>query len=402
MFGRVNQLVRHLSRPHPNYVHLSAVAAAAARTPRPASPMTSSTETALANSKRTIHTAACLIIGDEVLGGKTVDTNSAFFAKYCFSIGVLLKRVEVIADDESEIIEAVRRMSERYDLVVTSGGIGPTALPTFSIIACFNAYVAPALNRCLVTALATRRTYISQALLTFWGMGAECGGIQIFREVFPRCPPSAILNSHDDITYQSIARAFGLKLKLHEEALARMRKLSKPQQAQRDFDWDTPSPALTARLRMVQIPTDDNIPLKDQALFVADDLWVPVSVVNGNIYILPGVPRLFERLCNELKPILLPRLFDKQGKPIHRFLFATPLYESTIAPYLTELAAKAEPRGVKVGSYPRWGKKRNTVTLVGTDLEFMESLVAEVEKNVEGRRVMREDEDDPPEEENVK
>ncbi|KAL2373974.1 molybdopterin binding domain-containing protein [Blastomyces gilchristii SLH14081] len=328
MIPRINQLVRRLSRPRPNSVHIPAATAA-----RPiGSPlsMTSYTVTALANSKKTIRTAACLIIGDEVLGGKTVDTNSPFFAKYCFSMGVSLKRIEVIADDESEIIEAVKRMSEKYDFVVTSGGIGPT---------------------------------------------------------------------HDDITYQSIARAFGLKLKLHEEALARMRNLSKPQQAQRDFDWDTPSPALTARLRMVKIPVDEAIPLKDQALFVADDLWLPVSIVNGNVYILPGVPLLFERLCNALKPLLQPRLVNPDGDGMHRLLFATPLYESTIAPYLTELAARVEPHGIKVGSYPRWGKKRNTVTLVGKDLKYMESLIDEVEKNVEGRRVMREDEDDPPEDE---
>ena len=95
-----------------------------------------------ANYSGKISTAACLIIGDEVLGGKvfwqppdlswfanrrqTVDTNSAFFAKYCFSLGISLKRIEVIADDEAEIIEAVRRMSSKYDFVVTSGGIGPT------------------------------------------------------------------------------------------------------------------------------------------------------------------------------------------------------------------------------------------------------------------------------------
>jgi molybdopterin-biosynthesis enzyme MoeA-like protein len=59
---------------------------------------------------------------------QTIDTNSAFFAKFCFSLGIQLKRVEVIADDESEIIEAVRRMSNNYDFVVTSGGIGPTSV----------------------------------------------------------------------------------------------------------------------------------------------------------------------------------------------------------------------------------------------------------------------------------
>jgi molybdopterin-biosynthesis enzyme MoeA-like protein len=94
------------------------------------------TSSVVPNPSKTIHTAACLIIGDEVLGGKTIDTNSAFFAKYCFSLGIQLKRVEVIADDESEIIEAVRRMSSNYDFVVTSGGIGPTsvhALPSTSL-----------------------------------------------------------------------------------------------------------------------------------------------------------------------------------------------------------------------------------------------------------------------------
>lgn len=73
-----------------------------------------------------IHTAGCIIIGDEVLGGKTADTNSAFFAKFCFKLGISLKRIEVLGDDESEIIEATRRMSRNYDFVVTSGGIGPT------------------------------------------------------------------------------------------------------------------------------------------------------------------------------------------------------------------------------------------------------------------------------------
>lgn len=57
---------------------------------------------------------------------QTVDTNSAYMAKFCFSLGMNLKRIEVISDDEEEIIEAVRRMSDRYDFVVTSGGIGPT------------------------------------------------------------------------------------------------------------------------------------------------------------------------------------------------------------------------------------------------------------------------------------
>jgi molybdopterin-biosynthesis enzyme MoeA-like protein len=55
-----------------------------------------------------------------------MQTNSAYMAKFCFGLGVTLKRIEVIADDEQEIIEAVCRMSNNYDFVVTSGGIGPT------------------------------------------------------------------------------------------------------------------------------------------------------------------------------------------------------------------------------------------------------------------------------------
>ena len=57
-----------------------------------------------------------------------MDTNSAYLAKFCFSLGMNLKRIEVIADDEEEIVEAARRMSDNYDFVVTSGGIGPTSV----------------------------------------------------------------------------------------------------------------------------------------------------------------------------------------------------------------------------------------------------------------------------------
>ncbi|PYH42818.1 flavin adenine dinucleotide pyrophosphatase [Aspergillus saccharolyticus JOP 1030-1] len=327
MFSRLSQLTRHLSRPA---LHNSSASAfpSSAIVPASRAPSLKMTSSVLPKNKRTIHTAACLIIGDEVLGGKTIDTNSAFFAKYCFTLGIQLKRIEVIADDESEIIEAVRRMSDRYDFVVTSGGIGPT---------------------------------------------------------------------HDDITYASIAKAFSLPLKLHQPAFERMKRLSKPHPMQPTFDWETPSASLTAKLRMVELPHDASLPEEDQAIFVADDMWVPIAIVNGNVHILPGVPRLFERLLEHLKPSLLPRLVNpEEGKGIYRYLFSTPLPESTVAGYLTELAGRVADRGVKVGSYPRWGNKRNTVTLVGTDKELMDSLILEVERNVEGKKVLREDELDPP------
>lgn len=175
-----------------------------------------------------------------------------------------------------------------------------------------------------------------------------------------------------------------------------MKRLSKPHPKQLNFDWETPSPALTAKLRMAELPYDPALPADSQTLFVADDLWVPIAVVNGNVHILPGVPSLFERLLLNLKPLLVPRLTNPEGTGAFRFLFGTPLPESAVAPFLTELAAKVEPKGVKVGSYPRWGKKWNTVTLVGADKAYLESLVAEVEAGVEGKLVVKEDELDAP------
>lgn len=124
---------------------------------------------------------------------------------------------------------------------------------------------------------------------------------------------------------------------------------------------------------MVILPIDKSRNEDDQVVFVSDDLWVPVNVVNGNIHILPGVPRLFERLLEGMKAKLVPRLEDPEGKGVYRLYFSTPLAESAVASYLTELASKTEPYGIKVGSYPRWGKARNTVTLVGRDKTFMDS-----------------------------
>ncbi|KAK0744132.1 MoaB/Mog domain-containing protein [Schizothecium vesticola] len=262
-------------------------------------------------SSRTIHTAACLVIGDE-----TKDTNSNFMAKWCFGLGINFKRIEVIEDDESQIIEAVRRMSDRYDFVVTSGGIGPT---------------------------------------------------------------------HDDITYQSIAKAFSVPLELHQGALDLMKKISKPHAHQPNFNWDVDSPALRARLRMVELPFDAAKDPAKQVLFPCEELWVPVAVVNDNVHILPGVPRLFEALLEGLKPYIVGRLVDPEGKGTIRVMISTPLPESEVAGYLTKLAERAEPRGVKVGSYPRWGKKNNTVTLVGRDKEFLEEITPEVIENVQGQ-----------------
>ena len=162
---------------------------------------------------------------------------------------------------------------------------------------------------------------------------------------WPACLQDTYSSSHDDITYQSIAKAFNLKLQLHEETYAKMKKLSKPHPSQPDFSWDVDSPTRRAKLRMAELPIDPARGEQSQVIFPREDLWVPVACVNGNVHILPGVPRLFEKLLDGLKSILLPRLADPEGKGIHRILISTPLAESAVAPYLTELASRVEPKG---------------------------------------------------------
>lgn len=76
--------------------------------------------------KNSVITASYLIIGDEILSGRTQDQNLNYIAKGLVEIGVVLKEVRVVADNESEIIEAVNHLRQKYDYLFTSGGIGPT------------------------------------------------------------------------------------------------------------------------------------------------------------------------------------------------------------------------------------------------------------------------------------
>ena len=256
---------------------------------------------------KNIRTAGIIIIGDEVLSSKTVDTNSAWFAKYCFELGIDLKRVEIIADDEDEIIEAVRRMSSKYDMVVTSGGIGPT---------------------------------------------------------------------HDDITYGSIAKAFDKELVYHEDTLARMKRLTV-----RPINWNVPAddPELVARKRMTLFPTPSEV------VFPSEKLWVPIVIANGNTHILPGIPRLFTGLLSDYKSYIIDRV-DPAMKQT-RILISAEKPESAISKFLGDLQKRVDDKGVKVGSYPKGIGMGVMVSLLGRDAKFLESLVAEVEKELDGKKV---------------
>ncbi|XP_006455316.1 hypothetical protein AGABI2DRAFT_153347 [Agaricus bisporus var. bisporus H97] len=240
-----------------------------------------------------IRTAAALIIGDEILNGKTHDRNSHVFAQYCFEHGVDLKRIEVVADDEDEIIEASRRLIEKYDFIVTSGGIGPT---------------------------------------------------------------------HDDITYQSLAKSFNQPLQYHDETVRRLTEMTK------DRPWvkQQNEEQRTATKRMALLPTGDLV----EPLFVGEDTWVPVVRIKGKICVLPGIPGLFKKLLHLLTPYLpLP---PKSQRPLRIQVF-TERPESLIAPYLTSLQLRLKPHGIQIGSYPILGQGV-FVSLIGRDLPTVSSI----------------------------
>src|ERR1700730_9896985 len=73
-----------------------------------------------------IVTAGILVIGDEILSGRTKDKNIGFIAEYLTNLGIDLKEVRVVADEEAEIIAALDALRHRYTYVFTTGGIGPT------------------------------------------------------------------------------------------------------------------------------------------------------------------------------------------------------------------------------------------------------------------------------------
>ncbi|KAG9121705.1 hypothetical protein FRC07_002238 [Ceratobasidium sp. 392] len=263
------------------------------------------TDPSLGEGKK-IKTAACLIIGDEILNGKTHDSNSNYFAKFCFERGVALKRIEVIADDEGEIVEASRRLVQNYDFIITSGGIGPT---------------------------------------------------------------------HDDITYSSLATAFNLPLALHQPTVERMHAMS-----QHLFNLHNQTQEQkTARNRMALVPEGQGA----EALFVCEDLWVPVVRLQEKLCVLPGVPSLFRKLLDNLVPYLSLPL---EGERSHRKMIFTQLPESSIAPYLTSLQERVKSEGIQVGSYPSVGKGV-TVSLIGKDPARLAVLGEEVAKGIEGQVV---------------
>src|SRR5262249_53196729 len=78
------------------------------------------------NEGKAVVTAALLVIGDQILSGRTKDKNIGYIADHLTAIGIQLKEVRIVADEEASIVEAVNALRARYDYVFTTGGIGPT------------------------------------------------------------------------------------------------------------------------------------------------------------------------------------------------------------------------------------------------------------------------------------
>ena len=204
-----------------------------------------------------VSTAGIVIIGDEILSGRTKDTNSNWLAKELNLLGIRLKEITVIPDDKLRIINIVKSFSKKFTYVFTCGGIGPT---------------------------------------------------------------------HDDITTESIAEAFNLKLEKNKEAMKRLEKHYKNSNI--EFN--------EARQKMAIIPIGAKL------------IDNPVSAAPGfivkNIYVFAGVPQImnsmFEGISNQLTG----------GKYIFNKTISCDLGEGKIAKSLKYIENKYED--LKIGSYP--------------------------------------------------
>jgi FAD synthetase len=199
-------------------------------------------------------TAAAIIIGDEILSGKVRDANTAPLIDLFAEIGVDLQRIAYIGDAEDDIVAEVRACAERFDAVITSGGVGPT---------------------------------------------------------------------HDDRTVPAIAKAFGVAVERHPALV----KMIHAWWGERFTE---------AALRMAEIPAGSR-------LVYSNDGLIPLVAFN-NIYIFPGVPRLFAAKIPALRGEL-------RGSRKHLASLFLTSDESAIADRLT--AVDRDCPEVKIGSYPR-------------------------------------------------
>jgi molybdenum cofactor synthesis domain-containing protein len=221
-----------------------------------------------------IVTAALLVIGDEILSGRTKDKNIGHIADHLTAIGIQMREVRIVADEEPEIVAAVNALRSRYDYVFTTGGIGPT---------------------------------------------------------------------HDDITADAIAKAFGVGIDVDERALAPMRAYF-----QRRGVELTP-----ARMRMARIPFG--------AELVENSVSIAPGFMLGNVIVMAGIPSIMHVMLDAATKFL------KTGKKMLSAAMDLHRPEGEIAEMFGTLQKRYPD--VPMGSYPfqRDGKPGTQLVLRSTD-----------------------------------
>ena len=218
-------------------------------------------------SKNTKVNAAILIIGNEILSGRTQDTNTSTLAIWLNSIGVKVEEVRVIPDIEKVIIDTLNLLRSNHNYVFTTGGIGPT---------------------------------------------------------------------HDDITAESVSKAFGLKYEIHKKAFKILESYYKPG----EFN--------EGRQKMVWMPEN------------ADLILNPTSGAPGfnveNVFCLPGVPSILKSMLGGLTNRIIG------GEPILSLTISLRTVESEIANSLTKV--QNDNQDVEIGSYPFFQAGKLGVSIV--------------------------------------
>ena len=202
-------------------------------------------------------TAAMLVIGDEILSGRTRDANMHHLAGVLTEAGIALSEVRIVPDVHEIIVDALNALRRAHDTVFTSGGIGPT---------------------------------------------------------------------HDDITADAVAAAFGVSVDVRDDARALL--AAHYEATGRELN--------DARLRMARIP--------DGARLIENPVSVAPGFTLGNVHVMAGVPSVFQAMVASVMPGL------KGGPPLLSQSLRVPRGEGDIAGPLGEIAA-AHPM-VSVGSYP--------------------------------------------------
>jgi len=219
----------------------------------------------MTNKKEII--AAIIIIGNEILSGRTKDLNTSLLSKWLNTIGIKVGEVRSIPDTEEAIINTLNELKKKFNYVFTSGGIGPT---------------------------------------------------------------------HDDITSESVSKAFGLKYEIHREAY----KILEKYYGTSEFN--------EGRQKMVWMPSNANLILN------------PASGAPGfyveNVFCLPGVPSILESMI----PSLTNKLIG--GEPILSKTISLRTIESEIAKSLKNVQEKNKE--VDIGSYPFFRKGKIGVSIV--------------------------------------